>query len=137
MPAPQHALQLYGIISLDVSGDTSPVRGVNVVTFRDLGALVADSPYAAPGPTPQNIAEYRRVVEAAFAKQTIVPAPFGSIFRAKSPLRMAGAALLHARGSGDVRGRSGDGARGRFVWRRAGEHDRHVDRCGPARHDGG
>ena len=53
MAAPQRALQLYGIISLDVSGDASPVRGVSVIPFRDLGALVADSPYAAPSPTPQ------------------------------------------------------------------------------------
>ncbi len=86
MPAPQRALQLYGIISLDVSGDASPVRGVNVIAFRDLGALVADSPYAAPSPTPQNVAEYRRVVDGAFAKQTIVPAPFGSIFRGRDSL---------------------------------------------------
>jgi hypothetical protein len=86
VPAPQRALQLYGIISLDVGGETSPVRGVSVVAFRDLGALVAESPYAAPAPTPQHVAEYRRVVEGAFAKQTIVPAPFGSIFRSRDSL---------------------------------------------------
>ena len=80
--APQRALQLYGIISLDVSGDASPVRGVNVISFRDLGALVSDSTYAAPSPTPT---AHRRLPaassEGAFARQTIVPAPFGSIFR--------------------------------------------------------
>ena len=84
--APQRALQLYGIISLDVSGTASPVRGVNVVAFRDLGALVAESPYVAPAATTQNVAEYRRVVEGAFARQTIVPAPFGSIFRGREAL---------------------------------------------------
>ena len=84
--APQRALELYGIISLDVSGATSPVRGVTVASFRDLGALVADSTYAAPAATPQHIAEYRRVVEGAFARQTIVPAPFGSIFRSRDSL---------------------------------------------------
>lgn len=84
--APLRALQLYGIISLDVSGTTSPVRGVNVVAFRDLGALVTDCPYAAPAPTAPHIAEYRRVVEGAFARQTIVPAPFGSIFRGRESL---------------------------------------------------
>jgi len=77
--APQRALELYGIISLDVSGASSPVRGVNVLAFRDLGALVADATYAVPAATPQHIAEYRRVVEGAFARQTIVPAQFGSI----------------------------------------------------------
>jgi hypothetical protein len=85
-PAPTRALQLFGIISLDVSGDTAPVRGVNVVTFRDLGALVADVTYAAPSPSAQQIGEYRRVVEGAFARQTIVPAPFGSIFRNRDSL---------------------------------------------------
>jgi hypothetical protein len=84
--APQRALQLYGIISLDVSGDASPVRGVNVVTFRDLGALVTDAPYVAPAPNAQHVAEYRRVVEGAFARQTVLPAPFGSIFRGRDSL---------------------------------------------------
>ncbi len=84
--APQRAVELYGIISLDVSGATSPVRGVNVLSFRDLGALVTDSAYAAPAATPQHVAEYRRVVEGAFARQTIVPAPFGSIFRGRDSL---------------------------------------------------
>ena len=49
--APQRALQLFGIIALDVSGTTAPVRGVTVVTFRDLGAIVTDCPYVAPTPS--------------------------------------------------------------------------------------
>ena len=84
--ASQRAVQLFGVISLDVSGATSPVRGVTVVAFRDLGALVADSTYAAPTPTAPHINEYRRVVEGAFARQTIVPAPFGAIFRGRDSL---------------------------------------------------
>ena len=86
MPSAQRALQLFGIISLDVSGDASPVRGVTVVSFRDLGALVSESAYVAPAPSTQHIAEYRRVVEGAFARQTIVPAPFGSVFRSREAL---------------------------------------------------
>ena len=84
--AQQRALQLYGIISLDVGGSASPVRGATVIAFRDLGALVSESPYAAPTPSPQHIAEYRSVVEGAFARQTIVPAPFGSVFRGRDSL---------------------------------------------------
>ena len=86
MPSAQRALQLFGIISLDVSGDASPVRGVTVVSFRDLGALVSESAYVAPATSTQHIAEYRRVVEGAFARQTIVPAPFGSVFRSREAL---------------------------------------------------
>jgi hypothetical protein len=85
-PVQQRAVQLYGIISLDVSGTSSPVRGVNVVAFRDLGALVTDTSYVAPSPSAQHIADYRRVVEGAFARQTIVPAPFGSVFRGRDSL---------------------------------------------------
>ena len=85
-PVQQRAVQLYGIISLDVSGTSSPVRGVNVVAFRDLGALVTDTTYVAPSPSAQHIADYRRVVEGAFARQTIVPAPFGSVFRGRDSL---------------------------------------------------
>lgn len=84
--APQHALHLFGIISLDVSGGMSPVRGVNLVTFRDLGALVSDASYVAPSPTAQHIDEYRRVVEGAFTRQTIVPAPFGAVFKSRDAL---------------------------------------------------
>ena len=85
-PAPQRALQLYGIISLDVGGTTSPVRGATVVAFRDLGALVSESSYAAPAPTPHHVSAYRAIVEGAFSRQTIVPAPFGSVFRGRDAL---------------------------------------------------
>lgn len=86
MPAPQRALQLFGIVSLDIWGPGSPVRGADIVSFRDLGALVGDSPYAAPAPSTQNLAEYRRIIEAVFARQTIVPAPFGTVFRGRDSL---------------------------------------------------
>jgi hypothetical protein len=79
-------VQLYGIISLDVSGASAPVRGVNVIAFRDVGALVTDSAYSAPSPTAQHVAEYRRIVEGTFARQTIVPAPFGAVFRGRDSL---------------------------------------------------
>jgi hypothetical protein len=84
--APPRALQLFGVISLDVSGTTSPVRGVTVVAFRDLGALVTETAYTAPSPTAQHLGDYRRVVEGAFARQTVVPAPFGSVFRSRESL---------------------------------------------------
>ena len=85
MPAPQHALQLFGIVSLDVSGP-APMRGVNVASFRDLGALVADTAYVVPTATAQHVAEYRRIVEGVFARQTVVPAPFGTVFRGRESL---------------------------------------------------
>jgi len=59
---------------------------VNLITFRDLGALAADAPYAAPPPTAQHLDEYRRVVEGAFSRQTVVPAPFGAIFKSRESL---------------------------------------------------
>ena len=63
--APPRGLQLFGIISLDVSGTTSPVRGVSVVAFRDVGALVrrwrdgilgsADNALSSDSPLQQNL----------------------------------------------------------------------------------
>jgi hypothetical protein len=85
VPAPQRALQLFGIISLDVSG-TAPVRGVSIVSFRDLGALVADTTYTVPTASAQHVTEYRRIVEGVFARQTVVPAPFGTVFRGRESL---------------------------------------------------
>ena len=85
-PAQQRALQLYGIISLDVGGTVSPVRGATVVSFRDLGALVSDSSYVAPPATAQHVTAYRGIVEGTFSRQTIVPAPFGSVFRGRDAL---------------------------------------------------
>lgn len=82
----QQALQFFGIISLDVPGPTPPVRGVGVVSFRDLGALIADAPYSTPAPDAQHVGEYRRVVEGTFARQTILPAPFGTVFRSREAL---------------------------------------------------
>jgi len=84
--APQSALQLFGVISLDVAGATPPMRDVSVVSFRDVGALVRESAYAAPAPTAQHVAEYRHVVEGVFARQSIVPAPFGTVFRGRESL---------------------------------------------------
>ncbi len=54
MAAPQRAVQLYGVISIDVAGPT-PVRGVSAVTFRDLAALVGETSYAAPSATSQHV----------------------------------------------------------------------------------
>lgn len=85
-PAPQRALQLFGIISLDVSGATPSMRDVTVVSFRDVGALVRESAYAAPAPTAQHVTDYRHIVEGVFARQTIVPAPFGTVFRGRDSL---------------------------------------------------
>jgi hypothetical protein len=63
-----------------------PVRGVTVVSFRDLGALVSEVAYAAPAPDERNVGEYRRVVEGTFARQAILPATFGTIFRSRDAL---------------------------------------------------
>ena len=87
MPAPPpRALWLFGIVSLDVSGPAPPVRGVSVVSFRDLAALATEVAYAAPAPDEKNVAEYRRVIEGVFGRQTILPASFGTIFRTRDAL---------------------------------------------------
>lgn len=80
------AVQLFGVVSLDADGTFAPGVGLSVIRFRDIGAIIADAPYQQQEPTDSRIANYRRVVEHAFAERTVLPAPFGTIFRSRESL---------------------------------------------------
>ncbi len=79
------ALQLCGIVSLE---DRAPVRVEQgmVVTFRDLGALVRETTFSARATDDAEIAAYRAVVESAFGSRSVLPAPFGTVFRNRDSL---------------------------------------------------
>jgi hypothetical protein len=82
---PPKAYQLFGIISLH-GAPQSFGEGTSVVPFRDLGAIVAESPYLRLRASTDRIVLYRRVVEAVFGTRTILPAPFGTVFRSRDGL---------------------------------------------------
>lgn len=73
------ALQLFGVIATHDGHEGPLSAGTEVVTFRDLGAVVAPCAYEAPGDA--GLPHYRRVVESVFRQREILPAPPGVIFR--------------------------------------------------------
>jgi hypothetical protein len=82
---PPKAYQLFGIISLH-GAPQSFGEGTSVVPFRDLGAIVVESPYLRLRASTDRIVVYRRIVESVFGTRTILPAPFGTVFRSRDGL---------------------------------------------------
>src|SRR4029079_14714016 len=60
--------------------------GVELITFRDLEAVVGPSPYTAEPPTGEAIDQFRRVVEGVFTSRSGLPAPVGTVFRSRETL---------------------------------------------------
>jgi hypothetical protein len=80
-----NALRLFGVAASD--GDPhSLASGTEVVTFRDLAAIVAETPHARPALADGDVATHRSVVESVFAHRAILPAPAGVVFRARDAL---------------------------------------------------
>lgn len=81
------ALRLYGIAPVDDHGAEAPPAGIHTVAFRDLAAVVAEAPYAAPPADDQTIVSHHEVVETLFAGRSLLPAPPGVTFRASQSLQ--------------------------------------------------
>jgi gas vesicle protein GvpL/GvpF len=79
---------LYGIALLDGHGhDAGPIApNTAVVGVRDLAAVVSDSEYEPVQADGGEIARYREVVEAVFARHAVLPAPLGVVFRNRDTL---------------------------------------------------
>ena len=80
-------LRFYGVIDAD-AGDPTLLeqQSVQLVTYRDLAAVVAVAPYVRSEPSDADLSDYLRVVDAFSAQGTIVPAPPGTIFRDEAVL---------------------------------------------------
>jgi hypothetical protein len=59
---------------------------VQRVRYRDLEALVKDVPFVLPTDSSREVDEHQRVVEMVMRRTTILPAPFGIVFRGRRPL---------------------------------------------------
>jgi hypothetical protein len=81
------ALRLYGITSVDDHRAEAPPTGIRTIGFRDLAAIVADAPYAAPAADDATIVSHHEVVESLFAGRSLVPAPPGVTFREAQALQ--------------------------------------------------
>lgn len=58
-------------------------EGLVKVRYRDLEALVRPVPYAIPRLDDESVRDHQRFVEAAMQRGTILPAPFGLVFRGR------------------------------------------------------
>jgi hypothetical protein len=80
-------LRFFGVIDADaVSEAQLEAQSINLVTYRDLAAVVAPAPYVRAAATDADLAEYVRVVDALSKHGPVVPAPPGTVFRDESVL---------------------------------------------------
>ena len=74
-------LRLYGVAVLPQRGDGALAPRTNAIWHRELGAIVRQAPYEPVELSEREIEDHRAVVEAVFERCTILPAPFGAVFR--------------------------------------------------------
>ena len=79
------ALRLYGIAALN--GESQPlVSDTELVTYRDLGAIVGKVEYSRINAEDDEIVAQHKVIEQVFAHHAVLPAPVGVVFRNQESL---------------------------------------------------
>jgi hypothetical protein len=81
-------LYLYGIVRARAwRGKERRKEGaVQRVRYRDLEALVREVPYTIPEDSSRAVDEHQRTVEMVMRRTTVLPAPFGIVFKGRRPL---------------------------------------------------
>lgn len=81
--------RLYGVALLPRGngGGLASVPGVNVLRFRDIGALVQPAPYNRANGPQLDAGSHRGVIDQAFLAGTVLPAPCGTLFRGTEHVR--------------------------------------------------
>src|SRR5579859_1384329 len=59
---------------------------VHTVNFRDLGAVVSDTPIELYEPTRQNVLAHERVNETVMRNHTVIPMSFGTVFKTREDI---------------------------------------------------
>ena len=81
------ALKLYGVTLLDRESGSPISAEASLVPYRDLGALVKPAPFAPVARGAAELALHHRIVEDAFRRGVILPAPVGVVFRSAERVR--------------------------------------------------
>lgn len=79
-------LKLFGVAALGEREDGPLAPQTTVVAVRELGAVVRPAPYARVEMSDKELDDYQQVVESVFEAHTIIPAPFGTVFRSRDQL---------------------------------------------------
>ena len=86
----QQAIYFYGVARAKTwrGGRVGTVDGEDVlrIRYRDLEALVRPVPYEVPRLEDQHVLAHQRVVESAMRRGTVLPAPYGIVFRGRRQL---------------------------------------------------
>lgn len=72
---------LFGVVPVSAGDGNSLAPGTDLVTIGEVGAVVRPAAFERIEPSEPEIEAYEHVVEAVFDRQTILPAPFGVVFR--------------------------------------------------------
>jgi hypothetical protein len=86
--ASETGLYLYGIVRARAWRGRERRRdgAVQRVRYRDLEALVRDVPFVMPTDSTRSVDEHQRIVEMVMRRTTILPAPFGIVFKGRRQL---------------------------------------------------
>jgi hypothetical protein len=81
-------LYLYGVVRARAWRGRERRRdgAVQRVRYRDLEALVREVPFVLPGESGRAVDEHQRTVEMVMRRTTVLPAPFGIVFRGRRQL---------------------------------------------------
>jgi hypothetical protein len=83
----QGGLYLYGVVrARGWRGLERRSRDIQRVRYRDIEALVKPTTFELPGSGAADISNHQKVVETVMRRTTILPAPFGVVFKGKRPL---------------------------------------------------
>jgi hypothetical protein len=87
----------HGPLELDLLGAVDGTGPVHAIRSDGLAAVVSDAPLAPFDPSTENLAAHARVSELAVRELTVIPIPFGTVFRSELEvhelLRSAGTAF--------------------------------------------
>jgi hypothetical protein len=85
--ADQPGLYLYGVVrARGWRGFERRKAEIQRIRYRDIEALVKSTGFELPRDTDAGLAEHQKVVEGMMRRVTVLPAPFGVVFRGKRPL---------------------------------------------------
>lgn len=79
-------LYLYGIVRSRAWRSSGEGEDLVKVRYRDLEALVRPGPYTLPDLRDDAVREHQRLVESSMRRGTILPAPYGLVFRGRRAL---------------------------------------------------
>lgn len=72
---------LYGVVPVIAGDGDSLAPGTQLIITGDVGAVVGPAAFEQIELNDESVLEYESVVEEVFERQTILPAPFGVVFR--------------------------------------------------------